>query len=53
VLADDGRVWSWGGNKFGQLGVGDQKDRWSPEHVHFEKKVTDIEAGWWHTLYLL
>ncbi|ONK73282.1 uncharacterized protein A4U43_C04F29310 [Asparagus officinalis] len=52
ALASDGRLYGWGWNKFGQLGVGDNVDHCSPVQVTFphEEKVIQISCGWRHTL---
>ncbi|XP_031397795.1 ultraviolet-B receptor UVR8-like [Punica granatum] len=53
VLTDDGQVFSWGWNKYGQLGLGDTIDRNIPSRVSFEGFVPkNIACGWWHTLLL-
>lgn len=33
ALSADGRVWAWGDNEYGQLGLGDNVDRLSPTEV--------------------
>ena len=33
VVVEGGKCWSWGANDWGQLGVGDKKDRCSPTEV--------------------
>jgi len=30
AIDQDGILWVWGGNKKGELGLGDQVSRWSP-----------------------
>ncbi|KAL0488582.1 ultraviolet-B receptor UVR8 [Acrasis kona] len=47
ALADDGTVYSWGKNTFGQLGLGDQRHRRSPcEIVSLsEKNIVNIYAA--------
>lgn len=54
VLTVSGDVWAFGSNKFGQLGVGDQRDRLRPTLLTalVEKRVTDVECGAQHTLFL-
>jgi alpha-tubulin suppressor-like RCC1 family protein len=44
ALRNDGTVWSWGWNKFGQLGVGDTEDRGVPTPVRGLTGVTKIYA---------
>ncbi|XP_010930686.3 ultraviolet-B receptor UVR8 isoform X4 [Elaeis guineensis] len=52
ALTSDGRLYGWGWNKFGQVGVGDNVDHCSPVEVKFpdEQKVVQISCGWRHTL---
>ncbi|KAJ4964842.1 hypothetical protein NE237_016691 [Protea cynaroides] len=52
AVTSDGRLYGWGWNKFGQVGVGDNVDRCSPVQVKFpqEQKVVQISCGWRHTL---
>ncbi|KAL3630244.1 Ultraviolet-B receptor uvr8 [Castilleja foliolosa] len=52
ALTTDGKLYGWGWNKFGQVGVGDNIDHCSPVQVKFplDQKVVDISCGWRHTL---
>lgn len=52
ALTSDGKLFGWGWNKFGQVGVGDNHDHCSPVHVQFphDQKVIQISCGWRHTL---
>lgn len=53
ILTDDGKVISWGWNKYGQLGLGDTIDRNIPSQAPIEGCLpTDVACGWWHTLLL-
>ncbi|XP_010504417.1 PREDICTED: ultraviolet-B receptor UVR8-like [Camelina sativa] len=53
VIADEGRVFCWGWNKYGQLGLGDVIDRNAPSEVRIKDCVPkNIACGWWHTLLL-
>ncbi|CAN8279462.1 unnamed protein product [Cochlearia groenlandica] len=53
VISDEGRVFCWGWNKYGQLGVGDVIDRNAPSEVRIEDCIPkNIACGWWHTLLL-
>ncbi|CAL9173745.1 unnamed protein product [Musa hybrid cultivar] len=54
ALTSDGRLYGWGWNKFGQVGIGDNDDHCSPVQVNFpeEQKVKQISCGWRHTLAL-
>ncbi|KAK1571738.1 hypothetical protein Q3G72_022195 [Acer saccharum] len=53
AIAEDGKVFCWGWNKYGQLGLGDVIDRNVPCQVTIEGCVPkDIACGWWHTVLL-
>ncbi|MEI6309167.1 MAG: hypothetical protein WCP58_05955, partial [bacterium] len=47
ALKRDGTVWAWGGNTFGQLGLGDATDRSSPVQVTFSAQYNQtLFSGW-------
>lgn len=52
ALTTDGKLYGWGWNKFGQVGVGDNVDHCSPIQIKFpqDQKVIQISCGWRHTL---
>jgi alpha-tubulin suppressor-like RCC1 family protein len=52
ALSDEGRVYAWGRNFYGQLGVGDHKDKPSPQLISFlqEEQVVEVNAGQYHSL---
>lgn len=51
IVTDDNRVFSWGWNKYGQLGLGDSIDRSLPSQVPIDNlRVVNVSCGWWHTL---
>ncbi|PWA88176.1 Regulator of chromosome condensation 1/beta-lactamase-inhibitor protein II [Artemisia annua] len=53
AVVTDGKVFCWGWNKYGQLGLGDVIDRNIPSQVTLEGCVPRVAAcGWWHTLLL-
>ncbi|KAK7290064.1 hypothetical protein RIF29_04217 [Crotalaria pallida] len=53
IITEDGKVFCWGWNKYGQLGLGDVIDRNIPSEVIIEGCVTkNVACGWWHTLLL-
>ncbi|KAJ4719959.1 Ultraviolet-B receptor UVR8 [Melia azedarach] len=53
IITEDGRVFCWGWNKYGQLGLGDVIDRNIPSRVTIEGCIPkNVACGWWHTLLL-
>ncbi|KAE8694427.1 Ultraviolet-B receptor UVR8 [Hibiscus syriacus] len=66
ALTSSGKLYGWGWNKFGQVGVGDNADMCSPVQVKFPNeqarscscsfhilvmiKVVQVSCGWRHTL---
>ncbi|KAG2690641.1 hypothetical protein I3760_09G197000 [Carya illinoinensis] len=53
VLTEDGQLFSWGWNKYGQLGLGDSVDRNTPFQVSITGyRPKNVACGWWHTLLL-
>jgi alpha-tubulin suppressor-like RCC1 family protein len=52
ALEQNGRVWAWGGNGYGQLGNGDTTDRWLPVRPVNMYEVTAIAVGFGHSLVL-
>ena len=51
ALKADGTVWSWGYNYYGQLGLGDNSNRYKPTQLNINN-VVDISAGSNHVLLL-
>jgi alpha-tubulin suppressor-like RCC1 family protein len=49
---NDGTLWAWGNNSFGQLGDGTKKFRPLPVRVGEIPEVTSVAAGQGHTLAL-
>ncbi|PPD84666.1 hypothetical protein GOBAR_DD18411 [Gossypium barbadense] len=45
ALTSDGKLYGWGWNKFGQVGVGENTDICSPV-----QRVVQVSCGWRHTL---
>lgn len=52
ALKEDGTVWAWGNNCWGQLGDGTKKHRTTPVWVQNLNDVTEIAAGGFHALAL-
>ncbi|PON33019.1 Regulator of chromosome condensation 1/beta-lactamase-inhibitor protein II [Parasponia andersonii] len=52
ISTEDGQLFSWGWNKYGQLGLGDSVDRSTPSQVSITVMPKNIACGWWHTLLL-
>ncbi|XP_050380217.1 ultraviolet-B receptor UVR8-like isoform X2 [Argentina anserina] len=53
TILTDGHLFSWGWNKYGQLGLGDSVDRNLPCKVSLDGCLPKhIACGWWHTLML-
>ncbi|XP_027160079.1 ultraviolet-B receptor UVR8-like isoform X1 [Coffea eugenioides] len=53
LLTEEGNVFCWGWNKYGQLGLGDVIDRNIPSQVAIDGCVPkNVACGWWHTLLL-
>ncbi|CAN6862955.1 unnamed protein product [Brassica oleracea] len=52
ALTSDGKLYGWGWNKFGQVGVGDNIDQCSPVQVRFsdDQALVQVSCGWRHTL---
>ncbi|NJK71247.1 MAG: hypothetical protein HC932_03270, partial [Thermales bacterium] len=49
---NDGTIWTWGSNEFGQLGNGTQNQSTTPIQVSGVSGALDVEAGQGHSLYL-
>lgn len=53
MLTEDGQLFTWGWNKYGQLGLGDSVDRNIPFRVSISGCLPrNVACGWWHTLLL-
>eukprot|EP00029_Vermamoeba_vermiformis_P001076 TRINITY_DN11245_c0_g1_i1.p1 TRINITY_DN11245_c0_g1~~TRINITY_DN11245_c0_g1_i1.p1 ORF type:complete len:406 (-),score=144.41 TRINITY_DN11245_c0_g1_i1:4-1221(-) len=52
VLTEDGALYSWGLNEFGQRGTGDTTSREEPTHLTFfaDKQIKHVIAGMEHTV---
>lgn len=47
---EDGKVYAMGSNQFGQLGLGDLVDRWTPTLIESVENVSFIMAGQYHSV---
>jgi alpha-tubulin suppressor-like RCC1 family protein len=52
ALKDDGSVWTWGDNSYGQLGLYNQKTSLTPVKVEGLSDIVSVVAGYHHTLAL-
>ena len=52
ALSEDGRVWMWGDNTYGQLGMGNYDDLLIPTIVPGLPKIKRIACGSWHVMAL-
>lgn len=53
AVTEDGRVYSWGANNHGQLGLGDTRDRNSPEIIAgalSSQQVVALSCGVEHSI---
>ncbi|CAK0770997.1 exported hypothetical protein [Gammaproteobacteria bacterium] len=50
ALAEDGTVWAWGLNDYGQLGDGGATSRSSPSQIKGLSNLIGLAAGSWHNL---
>jgi alpha-tubulin suppressor-like RCC1 family protein len=54
VLADDGKIWCWGNNKYGRLGDGTEQWGTNPVPVlHLPARATAVGVGYAHTCAVL
>lgn len=53
ALMNDSRVYTWGGNQYGQLGQGDTTQRNSPTPVMGVSGAVRVAAGAYHSMVLL
>ena len=52
ALKNDGTVWTWGNNWYGQLGDGTTTKNAIPVQVKNLADITAISAGGWHSIAL-
>jgi alpha-tubulin suppressor-like RCC1 family protein len=52
AVRQDGTVWTWGGNAYGQLGLGSTKNQKRPMQVSTLANIGAVGVGGYHTLAL-
>ena len=52
AMKDDGSIWSWGYNKYGQLGDGTTIDKLNPTLIPDFNNVKALDGGWYHSVVL-
>ena len=52
ALDENGNVWAWGDNTYGQLGQEDETDTYVPQKVEGLEHIVQIAAGGYHSLAL-
>ena len=50
TLKEDGTLWSWGYNYYGQLGIGSTVDQWFPAQVSTLSNVVAAAGGTYHSV---
>lgn len=45
AIDSNGKLWSWGDNSFGQLGLGHETDAFEPTQINFDKEVKMVVCG--------
>jgi alpha-tubulin suppressor-like RCC1 family protein len=50
TLKEDGTLWSWGYNNYGQLGIGSTVDQWFPAQVSALSNVVAVAGGTNHSV---
>lgn len=52
MIGNDGSVWAWGQNDYGQLGLGDNTERLTPVKIESISNITAVAVGDNHSLAL-
>jgi alpha-tubulin suppressor-like RCC1 family protein len=52
VITENGTLYGWGNNSYGQLGLGDKISRGVPTIIPVPAPVIDFASGWYHVLAL-
>ena len=50
VRSKSGRAYTWGWNKYGQLGLGSFTNQALPHAVQIDDSVLEVACGWWHSM---
>lgn len=53
ALADDGKVWCWGDNQYGELGDGTTNNSGYPVWVRLPRRAVDVSTGYSHSCAVL
>ena len=49
LFAEDGRLWVWGSNCDGQLGIERQFDVTTPTEMKLDQNISFIASGYYHS----
>jgi alpha-tubulin suppressor-like RCC1 family protein len=52
ALTENGQVFNWGDNRFGQLGVGNNENSNTPKLIRIETPIKKISCSYFHNLLL-
>lgn len=50
ALMKSGKMYSWGQNSFGQLGLGHLADKNVPQEIVFKEKIVSVNCGGYHSI---
>uniref|UniRef100_A0A8C4RGV0 X-linked retinitis pigmentosa GTPase regulator n=1 Tax=Erpetoichthys calabaricus TaxID=27687 RepID=A0A8C4RGV0_ERPCA len=52
ALTDDGKLYMWGDNSEGQIGLGNESGAYVPQKLDINKKVTWVSCGYYHSAFV-